>query len=120
MNFTKGDIVTVKKDDYYFEQCVSMEYLYSNIKTGDNFLTYRDTYDGKITEFEFLGFTPCEWQGGDGGSGMCKTICKGHLKRKRENDGEILEMCPGYTQNTASCVLKIIKKEYLEDSLFEI
>jgi len=118
MKFKKGDKIYQTNDKEYYEQCVSMEYLHKNLKIGDIFLTYRDTNKGEITEFEFLGFTYCKWLG-NGAARTCKTICKGYLKIKRENKGEI-QICGGYSQSSASCVLKIIKKNYLEDELFEI
>jgi hypothetical protein len=111
MKFRKGDKVNNIKE--YFSQCISMEYLHRNLKIGDKFLTYRDTVNCKISEFEFFGFTYCKWLKA-GTAGTCNTVCKGYLDLSNGR-----KMCPGYSKNNASCVL-YIKKEYLEDKLFEI
>ena len=119
MIYEIGDRIYKKDEEEYFKQCVSMEYLHSNIRIGDRFLTYRDTFDKKISEFEFLGFIYCQWNFNSYGSAGTCNICKGYLKR---NGGRLekQKICPGHAQSQASCILKIIKMKYLKDELFEI
>jgi len=114
MKFKEGDIVSKKNTDEYFSQCISMEYLHENLKIGDKILTYRDVYNKEISEFEFFGYEYCKWHKA-GTADTCNTVCKGYFNL---SNGKLL--CPGYSKNSASCVLYIIKKEYLEDKLFEI
>jgi len=115
MKFKIGEYIEERNEKEYFAQCVSMEYLFKNIRIGDKFLTYRD--NKYIKEFEFAGFSHCNWAGSTSGSSShsCKT-CKGYLNKK----GLTRLLCPGYTKSNASCVLEIITSHYLDDELFEI
>lgn len=117
MIYKKGDKYNIKYQNDYFSQCLSMKELVKTLCANDEILTYRNNPGDVIRKCIFTGYSKCTFTGRSNIESCIS--CKGYLILSKKG----YKICPGYTENGKSCILKIIKNQFimpLKKDMFEL